>query len=185
MMDKLGEKSVDNILSSIDVSKSMNLDKVLFGLGIRNVGAKVATILCEKYPSIDELMNAKFDDLIRINEIGDVIALSVVDYFNNENNVAFIEKLKAAGVNMVFKKKDTINGVFAHKIVVLTGNLANYTRTQASEIIESLGGSTTSSVSKKTDYVLAGEKAGSKLQKAIDLGIKIITEAEFIEMIKE
>ena len=185
MMDKLGEKSVYNILSSIDVSKSMNLDKVLFGLGIRNVGAKVATILCEKYPSIDELMNAKFDDLIRINEIGDVIAQSVVDYFNNENNVALIEKLKAAGVNMVFKKKDTINGVFAHKIVVLTGNLANYTRTQASEIIESLGGSTTSSVSKKTDYVLAGEKAGSKLQKAIDLGIKIITEAEFIEMIKE
>lgn len=185
LMDKLGEKSVDNILSSIDVSKSMNLDKVLFGLGIRNVGAKVATLLCEKYPSIDELMSAKFEDLIQINEIGDVIAQSVVDYFNNENNVALIEKLKAAGVNMAFKKKDTINGVFAHKIVVLTGNLANYTRTQASEIIESLGGSTTSSVSKKTDYVLAGEKAGSKLQKAIDLGIKIITEAEFIEMIKE
>ena len=185
MMDKLGEKSVDNILSSIDVSKSMNLDKVLFGLGIRNVGAKVATLLCENYPSIDELMKAKFEDLIQINEIGDVIAQSVVDYFNNENNIALIEKLKAAGVNMAFKKKDTINGVFAHKIVVLTGNLANYTRTQASEIIESLGGSTTSSVSKKTDYVLAGEKAGSKLQKAIDLGIKIITEAEFMEMIKE
>lgn len=184
MMDKLGEKSVDNILSSIDVSKSMNLDKVIFGLGIRNVGAKVATLLCEHYPNIDELMRAKFEDLIQINEIGEVIAQSVVDYFANENNINLIERLKEVNVNLTFKKKDTINGVFAHKIVVLTGNLANYTRTQASEIIESLGGSTTSSVSKKTDYVLAGEKAGSKLQKAIDLGIKIITEAEFIEMIK-
>lgn len=183
-MEKLGEKSVENILSSIDISKSMNLDKVIFGLGIRNVGAKVATLLCEKFPSMDELMKATYEEIIAINDIGEIIAQSVVDYFKKEENLNRIQKLASYGVNMKYKKKDTINGVFAHKVVVLTGNLANFTRDKASEIIESLGGTTSSSVSKKTDLVLAGEKAGSKLQKALDLGIKIISEAEFIEMIK-
>lgn len=183
-MEKLGEKSVENILSSIDISKSMNLDKVIFGLGIRNVGAKVATLLCERFPSMDELIKATYEEIIAINDIGEIIAQSVVDYFKKEENLNRIQKLASYGVNMKYKKKDTINGVFAHKVVVLTGNLANFTRDQASEIIESLGGTTSSSVSKKTDLVLAGEKAGSKLQKALDLGIKIISEAEFIEMIK-
>lgn len=184
-LDKLGEKSIDNILTSIDVSKSMNLDKVIFGLGIRNVGSKVATTLCENYPSMDELMNAKYEDLINIPDIGEVIARSVVDYFAKDENKNLISRLKEVNVNMIYKKKDTINGVFAHKIVVLTGNLKNYTREQASDIIERLGGSTSSSVSRKTDLVLAGEKAGSKLEKAINLGIKIISETEFEEMINK
>ena len=183
-MEKLGEKSVDNILASIDISKSMNLDKLVFGLGIRNVGAKVASLLCERYPSIDELINAKYEDILQIPDIGETIALSVVNYFKKEENIKRINLLKEYGVNMKYKKKDTINGVFAHKIVVLTGNLSSFTRDEASEIIERLGGTTSSSVSKKTDIVLAGEKAGSKLQKAIDLGIKIINEDEFKEMIK-
>lgn len=183
-MEKLGEKSVDNILASIDISKSMNLDKLVFGLGIRNVGAKVASLLCEKYPSIDELINAKYEDILQIPDIGETIALSVVNYFKKEENIKRINLLKEYGVNMKYKKKDTINGVFAHKIVVLTGNLSSFTRDEASEIIERLGGTTSSSVSKKTDIVLAGEKAGSKLQKALDLGIKIINEDEFKEMIK-
>ena len=183
-MEKLGEKSVDNILASIDISKSMNLDKLVFGLGIRNVGAKVASLLCERYPSIDELINAKYEDILQIPDIGETIALSVVNYFKKEENIKRINLLKEYGVNMKYKKKDTINGVFAHKIVVLTGNLSSFTRDEASEIIERLGGTTSSSVSKKTDIVLAGEKAGSKLQKALDLGIKIINEDEFKEMIK-
>ena len=183
-MEKLGEKSVDNILASIDISKSMNLDKLVFGLGIRNVGAKVANLLCERYPSIDELINAKYEDILQIPDIGETIALSVVNYFKKEENIKRINLLKEYGVNMKYKKKDTINGVFAHKIVVLTGNLSSFTRDEASEIIERLGGTTSSSVSKKTDIVLAGEKAGSKLQKALDLGIKIINEDEFKEMIK-
>lgn len=183
-MEKLGEKSVDNILTSIDISKSMNLDKLVFGLGIRNVGAKVASLLCERYPSIDELINAKYEDILQIPDIGETIALSVVNYFKKEENIKRINLLKEYGVNMKYKKKDTINGVFAHKIVVLTGNLSSFTRDEASEIIERLGGTTSSSVSKKTDIVLAGEKAGSKLQKALDLGIKIINEDEFKEMIK-
>lgn len=183
-MEKLGEKSVDNILASIDISKSMNLDKLVFGLGIRNVGAKVASLLCERYPSIDELINAKYEDILQIPDIGETIALSVVNYFKKEENIKRINLLKEYGVNMKYKKKDTINGAFAHKIVVLTGNLSSFTRDEASEIIERLGGTTSSSVSKKTDIVLAGEKAGSKLQKALDLGIKIINEDEFKEMIK-
>lgn len=183
-MEKLGEKSVDNILASIDISKSMNLDKLVFGLGIRNVGAKVASLLCERYPSIDELINAKYEDILQIPDIGETIALSVVNYFKKEENIKRINLLKEYGVNMKYKKKDTINGVFAHKIVVLTGNLSSFTRDEASEIIERLGGTTSSSVSKKTDIVLVGEKAGSKLQKALDLGIKIINEDEFKEMIK-
>ena len=184
-MEKLGEKSVDNILSSIDISKSMNLDKVIFGLGIRNVGAKVATLLCEKFPTIEELQKATYEEIISINDIGNIIAQSVVDYFKKQENIDRINKLKELGVNMKYKKKDTINGAFAHKIVVLTGNLHNYTRDEAKDIIESLGGTTSSSVSKKTDIVLAGEKAGSKLQKAIELGIKIIDENEFIKLTKK
>ena len=183
-MEKLGEKSVENILSSIDISKSMNLDKVVFGLGIRNVGAKVATLLCEKFQSMESLMKATYEEIVSINDIGDVIAQSVVSYFEKDENCQRINKLASLGVNMDYKKKDTINGAFAHKIVVLTGNLSNYTRDEAKEIIERLGGTTSSSVSKKTDIVLAGEKAGSKLQKAIELGIKIISEQEFEDLIK-
>lgn len=183
-LEKLGEKSVDNILSSIDVSKSNNLDKVLFGLGIRNVGAKVATVLCENFDTIDKLKNATVEQLTAIPDIGLVIAESVVSYFKNEANLKMIEELRSSGVNMSYKKRNTVDGAFAHKIVVLTGNLKNYTREQATDIIISLGGSTSSSVSKKTDLVLAGEKAGSKLTKAQALGIKIISEEEFMEMIK-
>lgn len=183
-MEKLGEKSVENIISSIEVSKSMNLDKLLFALGIKNVGAKVASVVCSKFSTIDEIINANYNELIAIDDVGETIANSIVNYFKNEKNLLLIQRLKEAGVNMVFKKKDTINGAFAHKIVVLTGNLKNYTREEATNLIEQHGGTTTSSVSKRTDYVLAGEKAGSKLQKAQDLGIKIIFETDFENMIK-
>lgn len=183
-MEKLGEKSVENILASIDISKSMNLDKLLFGLGIKNVGSKVATSLCNKFNTIDELMSATYEDIISIDDVGEVIANSIINYFSKEENINRINLLREVGVNLVYKKKNTIDGAFAHKVVVLTGNLSSFTRNEASEIIERLGGTTSSSVSKKTDIVLAGEKAGSKLQKAMDLGIKIISEEEFKEMIK-
>lgn len=182
-LDKLGEKSVDNLYASIDVSKSMNLDKLLFGLGIRNVGAKVATLLCEHYPSIEALKDAKFEDLVSIPEIGEVIARSVRDYFDNESNINMLKELESLGVNMVYKKRDIVNGVFAHKIVVLTGTLENMTRDEAKNIIESLGGVCTNSVSKKTDLVIAGPGAGSKLTKAESLNIRVIDEKEFLEMI--
>ncbi|MBE6142941.1 MAG: NAD-dependent DNA ligase LigA [Erysipelotrichaceae bacterium] len=184
-LDKLGEKSVDNILTSIEISKNMNLDKLLFGLGIKNVGAKVATVLCEKYPSMDELINATFEGLVEIQDIGEVIAQSVVSYFSNEKNIQLIEELRKVGVNMTYKKKDMVNGIFAHKIVVLTGTLEKMTRDEAKAKIEALGGNCTGSVSKKTDLVIAGPGAGSKLTKAESLGIKVINEEEFLKMLGE
>lgn len=184
-LDKMGEKSVENLLASIDISKNMNLDKLVFALGIKNVGAKVATLLCEKYPSIYELEQAKYEDILSLNDVGEVIAQSVVSYFENENNIKMINELKELGLNMYYKKKDMVNGVFAHKIVVLTGTLSSMGRNEAKEKIESLGGTVTSSVSKKTDILITGESAGSKLTKAIDLGIQILTEVDFLNMIKE
>ncbi len=184
-LDKMGEKSVENLLASIDISKNMNLDKLVFALGIKNVGAKVATILCEKYPSLYELEQAKYEDILSLNDVGEVIAQSVVSYFENENNIKMINELKDLGLNMYYKKKDMVNGVFAHKIVVLTGTLSSMGRNEAKEKIESLGGTVTSSVSKKTDILIAGEASGSKLSKAIDLGIQILTEVDFLNMIKE
>ena len=182
-LDKLGEKSVENILTSIEISKNMNLDKLLFGLGIKNVGAKVATLLCEKYPSIDELMNATYEGLIEIPDIGEVIARSVISYFENIKNIRLIDELREAGVNLTYKKKNLVNGVFAHKVVVLTGTLEKMTRDEAKAKIEALGGNCTGSVSKKTDLVIAGPGAGSKLAKAESLGIKVINEEEFLEML--
>ena len=184
-LDKLGEKSVDNILSSIEISKGMNLDKLIFGLGIKNVGAKVATILCERFPSMDELINAKFEELIEIADVGEVIAQSVISYFDNPKNIELINKLKEVNVNMIYKKKDMVNGVFAHKVVVLTGTLEKMTRDEAKSKIEALGGNCTGSVSKKTDLVIAGPGAGSKLAKAESLGIKVINEEQFLEMLGE
>ncbi len=184
-LSKLGEKSVENIYSSIDVSKSMNLDKLLFGLGIKNVGAKVATLLCENFPSIEALKQASFEELVSIPEIGEIIARSVRDYFDNEKNIIMLKELEELGVNMVYKKRDIVSGIFAHKVVVLTGTLESMTRDEAKNIIESLGGVTTNSVSKKTDLVIAGPGAGSKLAKAEALNIKVIDEKEFLSMIQK
>ena len=186
-LDKLGEKSVENLLTSIEISKNMNLDKLLFGLGIKNVGAKVATVLCEKYPSMDELKNASFEGLVEIDDIGEIIAQSVISYFENEKNIQLIDELRCrnGNLNMTYKKKDMVNGVFAHKIVVLTGTLEKMTRDEAKAKIEALGGNCTGSVSKKTDLVIAGPGAGSKLTKAESLGIKVINEEEFLKMLGE
>lgn len=183
-LDKLGVKSVDNIISSIEISKSNNLDKVLFGLGIKQVGAKAAANICSKFPSIDAIKEATYDELVGIKDVGDIIARSVVEYFSNPKKLELIDSLKALGVNMEYKKIDVVDGAFAHKVVVLTGTLSQMTRDEAKAKIESLGGTVTSSVSKKTDILVAGEAAGSKLSKAQELGINIIDEEAFIEMIK-
>ena len=182
-LDKLGEKSVDNIISSIDISKSNNLDKLLFGLGIKNVGAKAATSISKKYNNIDNIINATYEDLIEIPDVGDIIAKSIIEYFKREDKLRLISELKTLGVNTIYKEKNIIDGVFAHKVIVLTGTLSNYSRDEAKEIIESLGGTVTGSVSKKTDILIAGENAGSKYDKAQSLGIKIISEEDFINMI--
>ncbi len=182
-LDKMGKKSVDNIISSIEIAKSQNLDKILFGLGIKNVGAKAATSICNKYPSMEEIMNAKYEDLITIPDVGDIIARSIVDYFKRDDKKTLVNSLASLGVNMIYKQKNVLDGVFAHKIVVITGTLSDMSRDEAKSIIESLGGMVTGSVSKKTDILVAGEAAGSKLSKALDLGVEVIDDKKFHEMI--
>lgn len=180
------EKKVFSLIDSIENSKSNNLDRLIYGLGIRNVGKKVARILCEKYPSMDELINAKEEDISMIPDIGPIIASNVYSYFRDSRNIEMIDILKEKGLNMVYtssKREDET--IFTGKTVVLTGSLENFTRDEASAIIENMGGKTSGSVSKKTDYVLYGSEAGSKLTKAQSLGIKLITESDFMEMIKE
>ncbi|MFA7360096.1 MAG: NAD-dependent DNA ligase LigA [Candidatus Kapaibacterium sp.] len=184
-LDRFGEKSVDNILSAIENSKEKPFEKVLFALGIKQVGERTAKLLAKHFGTIENLSNASVDEIDDIYEIGPSIARSVVDFFKDNKNIRLLNKLKKAGLK--FESDNTgaakTREGFIGKVFVLTGTLIKFTRSQASEIIENLGGRTTGSVSKKTDFVLAGAEAGSKLDKAKKLGVKILTEEEFERMI--
>ena len=184
-MDKMGDKSAQNLLNALELSKNNPLYRLIFGLGIRHIGEKAAKILANRYKSIDALILANVDELSQINDIGETMAQSICEYFSHEPNILLINRLKTAGVNTEDREEEeTPDNRFSGKTFVLTGTLSKFTRNEASEIIEKLGGKTSSSVSKKTDYVLAGEEAGSKLTKAQNLGVKIISEEEFFDMIK-
>ncbi|HHV98765.1 MAG TPA: NAD-dependent DNA ligase LigA [Clostridiaceae bacterium] len=184
-MERMGEKSVDNLLNSIERSKSNNIDRLIYGFGIRHIGLRAAQLLSSNFASIDELMQAQVEDIVKIPEFGEKMAQSVVAFFKQEQTLDTIEKLRKAGVNLnSHGKRQLKDSRFEGLTFVLTGTLPSYTRSEASAIIESFGGKTSGSVSKKTDYVLAGEEAGSKLEKAIKLGVKIINEEEFKKMIE-
>lgn len=181
-----GMKSISNLMDAIEEAKGRNLDKLLFGLGIRHVGAKVAKIIAEKYESMDRLLTLSEEELLHTNDIGDVIAKSVAEYFQHPANRERIAKLTAYGLKMTYTSDKVKSATpFTGKTVVLTGTLAHYGRTEAQAIIERLGGNVSGSVSKKTDFILAGSEAGSKLEKGIALGIKIISETEFDQMIQK
>ncbi len=180
-LEGFGEKSIDNLLDEIEKSKNNSLERLLFGISIRHVGEKTADILAKNFKNIDNLMNASFEDMSNIKDIGEIIAKSVTEYFKNEDNIALINKLKNHNVNMSYLKKVNENETFfTNKTFVLTGSLENFTRDEAKEKIEALGGICTSSVSKKTDVVIAGTEAGSKLKKANDLGIAVWDESTLI-----
>jgi len=182
--ENFGEKSVQNLLDAIEQSKQNNLDKLVFGLGIRHVGAKVSKILVEHVPSLEELSEQSVDDLIAIDDVGSAIANSVVDYFNDEKNIKMIERLKEYGLNMEYQSSKTESTTFfTNKTVVLTGTLNEFSRSEAKTMIENMGGNVSSSVSKNTDYVLLGDNPGSKYQKALSLDIEIIKEEYFKEII--
>lgn len=177
------ETSANNIVTSVDNSKDNDLGKLIFALGIRHIGAKAGKLLSDHFKDIDAIMNATKDDILQIEGYGDIMAQSVVDFFSTDSAKEMIDELKSVGVNM--KSKTVIkDNRFEGKIFVLTGTLPSLKRSEASKIIESFGGKTSSSVSKKTSYVLSGEASGSKLDKANQLGVPVIDEAEFIEMIK-
>jgi DNA ligase (NAD+) len=184
-MDKMGEKSAQNLISALEKSKSNPLYRLINAFGIRHIGEKAAKSLAKAYKTLDNLRSATLEDLVLIDDIGEKMALSVIKFFDEPQNIAFIEKLEKAGVNCVDDSdSQLIENRFEGKVFVLTGTLVKYKRSEASAIIESYGGKTSSSVSKKTDYVLAGAEAGSKLEKAQKLGITIISEDEFEEMVK-
>lgn len=182
-LERMAEQSANNLIAAINESKKNDLSKLVFALGIRHIGQKAAKLISERFGTMTALMNASYDDIMTIDGFGAIMAKSVSDYFNMPESIELIDKLMAAGLNMK-SLKEVKDMRFAGKTFVLTGTLPTYKRNEAASIIESFGGKTASSVSKRTDFVLAGEDAGSKLQKANDLGIKVISEDEFREMIK-
>ena len=185
-LEGYGTKKIENLTKAIENSKENSLEKLLFGLGIRNVGAKTAKILARHYKTIDNLINADIEELTSINDIGSIIAKSIKEYFASDENMNIINKLKSIGVNMTYinnssyEEKDEFKG----KTFVLTGTLINITRDKASEIIENLGGRVSSSVSKKTSCVIVGDNPGSKYDKARELNIPIWQEEEFLDKIE-
>ena len=185
-LEGYGKKKIDNLKSAIKNSKNNSLERLIFGLGIRYVGSKTDKVLAKYYKTLDNLMNASYEELVNISDIGDIIAKSIISYFSNEDNKNIITKLKQLGVNTTYinnsgyEEKDEFKG----KTFVLTGSLVNITRDKASEIIESLGGKVSSSVSSKTSVVVVGDSPGSKYDKALALGIPIWQEDEFLDKIE-
>lgn len=183
-LKKNGKKFAENLKRAIDDSKGRDLFKLITALGIRHVGAKSAKSLAKVYKNLDNLMEASLEDLSNQNDVGEITAKSIYEFFRQEQTIDLINKLKLAGVNTVSLEDENIDNRFEGKTFVLTGTLSKYTRDEASNIIEKFGGKTSSSVSKKTSYVISGEDAGSKLTKAQNLGVEVITEQQFEEMIK-
>lgn len=181
-LERMAEKSADNLINAIETSKGRGLDKLLCGLGIKHIGAKAAKSLAVQFGDIDSVIAATKEQLLKIYDFGDSMADSVIKYFESKSAVETVLKLKAAGVDMTYENNSS-DRRFEGMTFVLTGTLSKFTRSEASEIIEKFGGKASGSVSKKTTYVLAGENAGSKLDKARTLNIKIISEDDFVDMI--
>ena len=182
-LDRKAEKSANNLIAAIEKSKENELYRLVFALGIRNIGLKAAKIVCENFLTIDDIMNAKAEDFEKIDGFGSVMAQSLENYFSLESTAELIAQLKELGLKMKPSEQKAAGGIFEGKTFVLTGTLPTMKRSEASKLIEQHGGKTSSSVSKKTSYVLAGEEAGSKLTKAQTLGITILSEEEFLNMI--
>ena len=182
-LDKFGPKKAQNLLNAIEKSKTPELYRFIYALGIPNVGVKTAKDLVNKFKSIDGLRNAKFDELVSVQDVGDIVAKCVLEFFHEEKVLDTIEQLLELGVNPAFEEQLIVESSFNGKTVVVTGTLQNYSRGEIKAKLESLGAKVSGSVSKKTDYVIAGEEAGSKLTKAQDLGVTVLTEEEFEKMI--
>lgn len=183
-LKKNGKKFASNLIDSINKSKSNELYRLINGLGIRNIGVKAAKLIAKKFKSMDAIMNAEYEEFLSIDDMGEIMARSIYNFFREKQTIDLINRLKEYGVNMVQEADESEDNRFEGMIFVLTGALEKFSRKDAEEIIEKLGGKTSGSVSKKTTYVLAGEDAGSKLTKANELGIKVISEDDFENMIK-
>ena len=184
-LERMGKKSAQNLLQAIEDSKGRGLGRVLFGLGIRLIGAKAGQTIAKYFTSIDSLMNATMDELTSIDEIGPTMAKSLVEYFGDERNRQIVEGLRSAGVQLEEEVQEAAGNELEGQIIVLTGKLSTMGRTEAGAILEAHGAKVTGSVSKKTTLVIAGEDAGSKLTKAEQLGIPVIDEQGLLDLIKD
>ena len=185
VLDRMAEKSVENLLNGLEESKKIPFERVLFAVGIRFVGETVAKKLAKHFKSIDNIKNAKFDELLEAEEIGEKIAISIQQYFLDEGNQLIIERLRESGLQMEVIEKEAVSDTFNGMSFVVSGVFLSFSRDELKELIESNGGKNVSSISSKTDYVVAGENMGpSKLKKATDLGIKILSEDDFIKLLK-
>lgn len=182
-LEKFGEKKAQNLLDAIEKSKDCDLPSFIYALGIPNVGKKTATDLAKKFNNLDNLMKATFEELTSVQDIGDIVAQSVIEFFKEDKIVKSINELFDLGVKPYFKEVAVENNAFTGKTVVVTGSLEGYSRTEIKEKLESLGAKVSGSVSKKTDYVIVGAEAGSKYDKAVELGVKTLTEEEFNSML--
>ena len=182
-LERCGKKSYDNLISAIEESKHNNLDKLLFGLGIRHVGSKTAKLICQKFKTLDSIMDSSYESIAEINGVGEVIALAVREYFDNFDNLMLINELKLLGLNTNYIESTVKESYFSNKKIVLTGTLTSMGRDEAKTKLEEFGGVCVSSVSKNTNIVIYGEGAGSKYDKAVSLGIELMTEDEFLEKI--
>ncbi|HBI6898823.1 TPA: NAD-dependent DNA ligase LigA [Clostridium perfringens] len=182
-LDKFGPKKAQNLLDAIEKSKDCTLEAFLYSLGIPNVGVKTAKDLVKRFESLENLEKATFEELVSVQDVGDIVARSIIEFFKEERTLKVINELLSLGVNPHYEKKEVLESPFIGKTVVVTGTLENYSRTSIKEKLESLGAKVSGSVSKKTDFVIAGEAAGSKYDKAKSLGITILSEEEFENMI--
>lgn len=184
-LEGFGEKSITNLLDSIEASKQNSLEKLLFGLGIKQIGSKMAKVLSKKYHSLNNIMNASYEELIEINDVGDIVAKNIIEYFSNDKNIKLINELKSLGLNMLYTGTKVIANVnFKDKTFVITGTLNNYKREALTELIENMGGKVTNTVTSKTDILIAGDNPGSKYDKAIQLKIEIWNETDLSNNLK-
>ena len=183
VLDKFGEKKAKNLMDSIENSKECSLDSFIYALGIPNVGKKTAKDLASKFKNLDNIKVAIYEDLINVQDIGDIVAQSIIEFFSQDKIIQSISELLQLGVNPTYEEIATLENIFINKTVVVTGTLVNYSRIEIKEKLEALGVNIASSVSKKTDYVLVGEEPGSKYDKAVSLGVKVLTEEEFEQML--
>lgn len=184
-LDKFADKKAQNLIDSIEKSKSCDLASFIYSLGIPNVGKKTSRDLVMKFKNLDSILHAGIEELVSVSDIGEIVAGSVIKFFSQESILKSIEELISLGVKPYYEEEEVFENIFQDKTVVVTGSLNNYSRTEIKEKLEALGAKVSGSVSKKTDYVIVGEDPGSKYQKALDLGVKILSEEEFKEMLDE
>jgi DNA ligase (NAD+) len=184
-LDKFADKKAEKLIKAIEKSKNCELSAFIYSLGIPNVGKKTAKDIAKEFKSLEKIINSTYEELISIQDIGEIVAKSVLEFFNEDKIIKNIYELLDIGVKPYYEEEEILDNPFLNKTIVVTGSLESFSRSEIKEKIESLGAKVSGSVSKKTDYVLTGKNPGSKYDKAIDLGVKVITEESFYKILND